>query len=119
MKPHINMISLFIGLCIILIAGDLKAEIRVRNFDQMKNTEYFKAHIEGVGQGFTIANAYLEVEKKRPLFCTPGKLILGADNYIQLIDATMKNDKYKNKIDLDTPIVIILFWGLQDTFPCK
>jgi hypothetical protein len=80
-----------------------------------------KIYVQGLGDGITWANAAAQAEKKSAFFCQPDKLILGPQNYIDIIDQQIKERSTRMtaaKLD-DSWIGVLLMMGLEETFPCK
>lgn len=79
------------------------------------------AYLNGVGAGYSWANAYAEVgQHTAVMYCQPARLALNGDNYKQILDA-----KIAKSFSPLTPaqkrehvIEFTLLLGLIDTFPC-
>lgn len=74
-------------------------------------------HIGGVAEGYEWANAFLQDEKKPPLFCAPQNFSLNADNYIKLVDDELTKNR-RLYSDLGLPIGAILLRALKEKLPC-
>jgi hypothetical protein len=94
-----------------------KAEIAANGAD----VSLTKIYILGLGDGFLWANAKMLVDKKSPLYCQPDKLVLGMENYVEILNRQIKAEATKNtQAQLDEmSLGLLLLQGLQDTFPCK
>ena len=77
--------------------------------------------IQGLGEGFLWANTELEFNKRPLLYCQPGKLLLGSENYKDILDRQIDEmRKIDKKFNEDKYYIgIILLEGLKETFPCK
>jgi hypothetical protein len=101
------------------------------------NAGFDKAYILGVGNAMQFANlamyAHVEHDLQLPpgqhaltkLFCPPAKLILELDNYISILNEEIKRrlaqaggDSSEIKKVMQTPIEVLLLFGLEKTFPC-
>jgi hypothetical protein len=102
----------FIQLC----ASFVNAEYTIREYKVMKRTEIFKEYITGVGRGIYWTNMQLQQTANPPLYCQPMKLSLSADNYLDIIDRYIAENK--DKIKPESFIEVILLKGMIDTFPC-
>jgi hypothetical protein len=122
------MRTLLATLCFFaLSAVGLKAEVNVKEYraivasnDKARLTE-LKVYIRGLGEGVAWANTFLETSKKPLLFCPPAKLFLGTQNYIDIIEAQIRdrvNTFQKDELD-EQEIGMLLVFGLMDTFPCN
>jgi hypothetical protein len=81
----------------------------------------WKLYILGLGEGFKWANAMLEVHTEAPLFCPPSKLVLGMENYVDILDRKIKDRATKStqaELD-DMPLGLLLLQGIREAFPCK
>jgi hypothetical protein len=81
------------------------------------DTKWFKGYIGGIGQGISITNASLKIDKKPAIFCLPDDKIFDADDYIVLIDDYL--DKNRDKLEHDYQINMVLLLALKDAFPCS
>lgn len=79
-----------------------------------------KAYIRGVGEGIEYANTEA-AGKNMAFYCEPGKLALGADNYLNILDQSIKgnSDKMSKEALDEMPVELLLLKGLEGTFPCK
>jgi hypothetical protein len=80
---------------------------------------FTKVYVYGLGEGFLFANIKA-TEKKTPLYCQPDKLALSMENYVDIVDRQIKersNRMTQAQLD-EIPIAVLLFEGLQETFPC-
>lgn len=94
--------------------------VYVATLNQFREGEYFKAYLDGVGNGWLWANAKLESKKQPLLFCVPSTLRLTADNYLGLIDAKIKAARgAQGGLNEKAPIELILLTALEEAFPCK
>jgi len=59
--------------------------------------------------------------KTSAFYCSPAKLALALDNYINIIDRQIKADTVRlpEERTRGTWIEVLLMVGLQETFPCK
>lgn len=94
------------------------AEIRVKEYEELRKDARFKEYIDGVGVGITWANTALDTTYGVKLFCIPGKLVLGVSNYIRILDDSIKDERKRGTLKPDDPIEGLLLIGLQRTFPC-
>lgn len=116
-KKIVVLAALFLQLFI-----SLASAITVSEFEKgkMNDKDYIKTFITGVGYGFSWINTILISEGRPPLYCVPGNLVLNGDNYIRIIDDELVEDEKSNKsYSQSSPIELILFFGLERTFPCK
>lgn len=91
------------------------ADVQVKDYEALKNTEDFKTYIGGIGNGYSWANAYLISKKGKEFYCAPPKLALTQENYLSIL-----RDGIKEKhISKDDYIEMILLLQLIKTFPCK
>jgi hypothetical protein len=81
------------------------------------DSKWFKGYIGGIGQGISITNASLKIDKKPVIFCLPDDKIFDADDYIELIDDYL--DKNSDKLEHDYQINMVLLLALKEAFPCS
>ena len=116
-KKSVVLAALFLQLFI-----SLASAITVSEFEKGKKNDkdYIKTFITGVGYGFSWIIAILISEGRPQLYCVPGNLVLNDDNYIKIIDDELVEDEKSNKsYSQSDSIELILFFGLERTFPCK
>jgi hypothetical protein len=73
-----------------------------------------KTYVNGLGSGLAWANAALNVDHQRRLFCPPGKLDLNIDMFLNMIEKSIKEHKYPES----TNIELVLLAAMEETFPC-
>jgi len=105
--------------CIHLFVPFANAEFTLKEYRSMKHTDMFKEYITGLGVGFYWANMHLDQSGKPPLYCQPVKLSLSGENYLNILDRYIEQNKdSKDKLKPGTFIELLLLQGLIDTFPC-
>jgi hypothetical protein len=90
---------------------------------QFGSKDLLTAHLSGIGAALVLANAALELQQQKPLYCQPPKLPLNAGNLMQLLDSEAK--KYRANLPKDrlanfesTPVEVVLLQVLKEMFPC-
>ena len=111
--------AVFVSLFISLFSITAFAEFLVKDYKQLKENDAMKIYVEGLGQGFSWANVVMKKETNKSLFCQPGKLALGRDNFIRILNDEIKRQEI-DRFDKtqEAPIEMILLLGLKNTFPC-
>ena len=113
-------IIVLLTLCILFgfVDNGASAEYKVKDYDQYKDSEMFKSYISAIGRGYFWANVELAMRKQKLLYCQPTIVVTG-DNYLQILDDTIKEMRRKRP-DLENVLVEpVLLLGLQKTFPCQ
>jgi hypothetical protein len=109
-------------LCFMLIvSAPLKAEKTVEQYrtliasNNQITVEETRFYVLGLGDGITWANA------ETHLFCQPGELSLGVDNYLDILDRQIGFDSARMGKDIVNKQWIgrVLLDGLKRTFPCQ
>src|SRR5437016_3376587 len=103
-----------IALC--AFSSTASASLSIKEYKSAKGIgqgiwETVQAYITGAGNAFVVANTVLKSER---LYCQPNTLALDASNYVHLIDRQIQDGKTKD----DSDITIVLYFALQETFPC-
>ena len=105
-----------------MLSSSLEAEISINRYKKVIKESgeegAFKTigdYIAGVGIGYSWANTYSENIKQNPLYCQNSKLALNNRNYFDIMHQECMRGTYND----DTPIELILLFGLQKTFPCN
>jgi len=109
---------------IVLSAVQGNAEITVKEYKaaiaNAAGGDAVKLYIKGLGEGIGWANIRATTAKM-PLFCPPGKLALGLENFIDIIDRQIEAQAKGNmpQAQLDGAMIgLVLLVGFQETFPC-
>jgi hypothetical protein len=76
-----------------------------------------RIYLLGVGEGLKLANAQLVRRNVEPMFCLPEAKPLFAEDYIQAIDSTMRQDRRSLESE-QVPIEVILLMALGRAYPC-
>jgi hypothetical protein len=92
------------------------AEFTLKEYKSMKQTDMFREYITGVGRGIYWANLHLQQTGESPFYCQPLKLSLSGENYLNILDRYVEQNK--DKVKPGTFIELLLLEGLIDTFPC-
>lgn len=117
MKKGLLIVFAFTFIVTLCFVSFTNAEVQIKDYDSVKNTQIFKAYISGVGMGIFWANAQLQSTGQPLLYCPPEKLVLTTENYLRILQETI--NKYENIIKSDTCVEMLLLKGLTETFPCK
>ena len=113
---------ILIGLIVFgfFLVSSANAELRIKDYKRIKDTEIFKTYILGVGVGVEWANTVVSNRGQSPLYCAPGKLAITTENFLQILqDYIEKNPEIIKPLGPDLPIGLLLLKALQDAFPCK
>lgn len=96
------------------------ADVNLKTYESLKDTQEFKMYISAVGEGFSWANTELTGNGRSPLYCQPPKLGLTFENYLRILkDYIEKNKELVKRLGDNFPVEVLLLRGLQETFPCK
>jgi hypothetical protein len=121
------MRTILAAVCLLTLGGvELRAELTVKQYKDMMasgvgdRVSLARIYLTGVGDGIVAANVMTDMKKKTSLFCQPQKLALGIDNYVRILDdaITRISTKMPQEESDQTPIVLMLLRGLEETFPC-
>ena len=117
MRTMTVLLTLFVLLG--FVNSPASGEIMVKDFDQLKDVQWFKVYMRGVGTGYAHANSELRVNKQKQLYCQPGNLALTVDNYLRILDDEIQERRKEGQYIEDIPVELLLLKGLQKTFPCN
>lgn len=101
-----------------IFASNCNAEIMSGSYEKLKGTEELQIYISGVGSGLESANVYLIINNRAELYCVPNKLSLSANNYLDILDKSMNENRGKLEKQ-ECPLKLVLLFGLVKTFPCE
>ena len=88
--------------------GTAHSEISIKEYKSVKEEHFTKVYINGIGRGLFWANAEADDSFKKKLYCSPSKLALGVENYLQIIDDEIERATYTS----DMPVELVLLKGL-------
>src|ERR1700726_1792725 len=87
---------------LLLLSGNtarLSGEVTVKQYKidiaNPKEAPLLRLYVQGLGEGMLAANVFA-TRDKTPLYCPPGKLALGVQNYLDII-----NDQIKSRAEQD------------------
>jgi hypothetical protein len=87
---------------------------------------FFNLYIKGIGDGFVWFNTLLQTTKRDPLYCTPEKLGINAQNYQQVLESYLPTLNAKAHWPMgtwksveDVSVGFVLLEALMDGFPCN
>ena len=96
------------------------AEVTLDTYKVVGQNDEIKLFISGVGEGYSLANAELKVNRKlSPLYCQADKVALNTDNYLQILDNYLSQPEVKAQARPTLSVGMMLLKALQDAFPCK
>lgn len=93
------------------LKGNSKTEMR-----EMK-----AVYLNGVGQGFGLANFWSKRHGLQQMYCAPDSLPMDGDAYMHMVDRAIERLRPhmpKTQLD-DLPVAMLLQRALIDTFPCR
>ena len=93
-------------------AGDVRLD-SYRHPEKEVNRFYNQTYLEGAKGGLMAFNAWAR-RHGGPAFCMPPDLALTAEQAEEI----MLKAADKRQAKGDVPISALLFWGMQDAFPC-
>jgi hypothetical protein len=106
-----TLVKLIRSLALMIVLGSISpanSEIDFKDYRDLKNTPAFKTYLNGVGVGYSWANTMLNQRGLPLLYCQPGKLALGADNYADILQREITN---RSSIKPDDPVETLLLFG--------
>ena len=118
---------LLASLCVLVfVQSRANAEMTVKEYQKEVHSsirdraDAVKLYVIGVGHGISWANTDA-AQKGVPLYCQPPKFGLNGDNYIDILEKTIKvfEAKATAKELNEFPVAMVLLTGLEQTFPCQ
>ncbi len=112
------LVIVMVLLWMVLSIMPLGADPTVKDYVRYKERPTLAIYITGVGDGLLWANAELITRKQKPLYCQPGEFVLHTDNYLEILNRKMKDEKFTKHLPADFPLARVLLRALQEIFPC-
>ena len=103
---------------VMYISPPADAAVTLKEYESVKATDWFKNYISGVGEVIFWANNRMRNLGMSPLYCQPDKLALSSDNYLDILQRFIQENKALKKHP-ESPVELLLLEGLIQTFPCK
>lgn len=103
----------------------INADVYEKAMSNSESRGQMMSYVWGVGSGFEMANVDIEVHRTgKPLYCPPPEMVLTTENYLNILDARLKevSTVKKETLGAEGYISLIeyeLLQGLKKTFPCK
>ena len=94
---------------------------QLMGFEELRKTDNASATavIAGIGQGFSTANAMLQMNNRAPLYCQHKNVGLGAENYMQIYESMLERHADKLTSLESATVAQVLLLALVETFPCQ
>ena len=97
---------------------DAQSYVKGMAGDNKEIHELLEDHLIGINTGFMWANSALKIQKRKPVYCQPGKLVINGKNLIRFLDDEIKELKEQGKFTGKEPIGMLLILHLEKVFPC-
>ena len=118
-------VGIVCSISLLLLFSSPANALDVKTYEELKRTslskEILKSFILGLGEGYSWSNTFLKKRGDRNLYCAPN-IVLNAENHINIIDsqiAFLKKSNTPLQTIMETPVEILLYIGLVDSFPCS
>ncbi len=103
-----------------LYCVDSANAFNVKTYKELTKTSvvYVEFYVRGIGEAYGWSSIQLG---DKAYYCPPKKLSLNAQNYMSIIDReieVLENDS-SSKNPSEIPIPLVLFSGLNKSFPCS
>lgn len=105
-------------LLLMLVLSVSASALGMKDWDRAKDSEVFLVHINGIGEGYSFANAWLAGERRQKIYCEP-KSGLKAEDYLLILKRETNNKNSISALPPDMPLEVILLQGLISNFPCE
>ncbi len=111
----ISLLMVFTGIASASIGPTIK------EYEASKNDNSMRLYVNAVAHGIQWANAELATRKQTRIYCPSPQLTITEDNYIEILDDTVKSIRGRtgnNKVS-NLSLGLVLLHGLKETFPCS
>lgn len=114
------MKTILTTICVVLVLeSSASAELLAKDYAKLAGQAWFKSYMRGVGVGYGWANAELATRGHPRLFCTPAKLALYEQNYLDILDRYLAVRLREGRNPETILLEPLLLKALQDAFPCE
>jgi hypothetical protein len=94
------------------------AQVPLDKYPAVKGSKWFEAYLDGVGNGYFMANGWQRGNNLPLLYCQPAHLALNAQNYLQMLDGYISK-RAEDRRTRDMPVELLLLLALKQAFPCE
>ncbi len=116
---NISKVAFFVVLSVFVSRADAMGVSYYQSLKE-KDREALEFYMEGVSQGLLWSQALSSIRHEVKVYCQPEGLSLNVENYIDVVDKTIEFYSEEGKpVESDTPIEMLLMFGLERTFPCE
>ena len=91
------------------------AEYKSKIQEGGESKTYIEIYVSGFGQGLNWATSYSKINKNRPVFCAPAKLVINGNVIISIVDNGLKNTQMKD----NDPLELFILTEMARVFPCS
>mgnify|MGYP004047031677 CR=1 FL=1 len=125
MKKLLGIIFISLMWCNIGSAG-LKVDsyLKAREGKNKEVNEFIDNSIQGIGTGIFWSNTSIKSDfgkanNEKPMYCPPQKLVITKENYINFLNAEIKEHKEMGILTGEEPIAMMIVMHLRKIFPCE
>ncbi len=125
MKKLLAIVIIFLMWSNIALA-ELKVNtyLKAREGKNKEVNEFIDNNILGIGTGIFWLNASIEskfgkANNEKSAYCAPKKLAITKENYINFLDAEIKERKEMGTLTGEEPIAMLIVMHLRKIFPCE
>ena len=125
MKKYLAIVFINLFWTNIAMAGlDVDTYLNARENKNKEVNEFIDNNILGIGTGIFWLNASInsefgKVNNEKPAYCPPRKLVITKENYINFLDAEIKDQKEMGILTGEEPIAMMIVMHLRKIFPCE
>jgi hypothetical protein len=103
---------------------DVGTYLKARENKNEKANQFIDDNIMGIGTGIFWSNVSIKsglgkANGEKPMFCSPPKMALTKDNYINFLDSEIKFQKELGVDNEKTDIGMMIIFHMRRIFPCK
>ena len=124
-KKLLAIIVLVLLLSEISYAGiDVGTYLKARENKNEKVNKFIDDNIMGIGTGIFWSNVSIQsglgkANGEKPMYCSPSKMSLTQDNYINFLDEEIKFQKNLGMDNDKTDIGMMIIFHMRRIFPCN
>lgn len=102
----------------IFLLSSVALSTEIETYEEGRELDFaaVRAYVNGVGEGYSWANANLISRSLPPLYCEPRGITMTPERYLSILDHSI--ELWKSATPESAPIELLLLQGLQFEFPC-
>ena len=98
---------------------DVNSYLKAREKGNKEINKFIDTDIMGIGTGIFWSNVSIKANKEKPMCCSPPKMSLTNENYINFLDQEIEDQKNMGILSGKEEIGMMIIGHMRKIFPCE